>query len=299
MDEFSRSKKWLSGIAMLIAMVATISWSFDDLLKSIGQHHWAPLSPEALADATVSAVMGGFLAWLIACAICGLIPPRLKLWRAGTFLLIIIGTTFAVNLAVLSTLPSGPNPREVAAFENVIEDIKSKVIADREAYLTELYALGYPEFLHPASLGAPNGLERAQEKIKKARAIVRKYRTRNDARLAEFHTGIEKLNIQDETKKQVLAGYGAGLKKISTDRLKYWDLQDGMMAEYEAMLDDLSESRDNWKTDGDKILFYRQHDLDLFNSHMQTAAKLEKEVKALADKFAAEHKRIEAKYPAN
>jgi hypothetical protein len=238
--------------------------------------------------------MGAISAWIVAWIICGLIPPRLNVWRAGVFLLLMVVTVFAVDLGILYAFQNSPGARDSAAFDKLSEDTYHQLAADSDAYFKELYGLGYPEFLHPASLGAPKGLERAQEKIKNARAIVKRYQERNTVRISEFRAATTKVLNRENSRKAILAAFETGLEKGNALRLKLWELQDQAMAEYQSMLDDLAEARDRWYTDGDKIVFSRQRDLDTFNKHLQTAARLEKEAAALQQKAKAERERLQS-----
>ncbi len=289
MDEPSRGKKWLAAIVMVIATIVAIAWSIAHMPANVRVAPSGAFDAGALGYAMGRTAVETIVAWAIASAVAGFIQGRLWVWRSGIFLPVMIVAVFAADLAILFGPSLTPAGHDRAAFNKLTQEIQAQAISDRDAYLKELYNLGYPDFLHPASLGAPDGLERAQRKIKIARAIVKKYRERNDASLVQFRAAIARLNIRTESKKQALAGFDASVNASNADRAKLWQLQDAVMAEYQAMLDDLAASRHHWHTDADKIVFSRQRDLDTFNRHIHAAVKLEHEATTLMQKIKADH----------
>jgi hypothetical protein len=151
--------------------------------------------------------------------------------------------------------------------------------------------LGYPEFLHPASLGAPGGLDRAQTKIAKARAILKAYRDRDHAMIGEVRRKIASLPVNQAAKDKALADFNAGLKTTYADGERVWVLLDAMMGEQAATLDDLAKIEGHWKTDADKILFQRQSDLDRFNRHEQAVQQSANEIVAISNRLKAKRAR--------
>lgn len=274
MDELSRGQKVMTIVIMTLAVGGMSVWSVLSLPEVLRQAvAYGADQGSLFAWITGYLLLICVIAWLITSAICAAIQRSREVWGKTWFLVSLLVTVVAANSAVIYG-PQLLHDSDQKTLNALMDQTQHKMTADIDAYQSELKALGYPGFLQPPSLGAPHGLEHAQEKLKKARAITQRYSSRSEQFFRDTRHQIETLDISEVNKIQALAQFDQRNQRTAEYRIRGWQIQDAMMAEYQAMLDDLAKSKKHWMAMGIELMFQRQEDLDTFNHHLKVTAEL-------------------------
>jgi hypothetical protein len=296
MNEPTKDQKIGTVIIMTIAVLVVAFLIFtnsDKALKSAAQGDLAG----GLGYITGAALFYSVIGWLVTYAILIPVQKQSSVWGGRVFFPILFGGVLAINFAILGGLELYARTDDSIALNRELNGFQQQIGDQSDKFQTELQALGYPEFLHPASLGAPGGLDRAQTKIAKARTILKSFHDRDRAMIGEIRRKIVSLPVSQGAKDKALADFNAGLKTTYANGERVWVLLDAMMTEQGAMLDDLAKIEGHWKTDADKIVFQHQSDLDRFNRHEQAVQQSANEIVAISNRLKAQ--RESARQPAS
>lgn len=235
-------------------------------------------------------ISGYFLAaalavWIVFWVVGATVQLRTRVWGAMWFLPLLIVAVVVANAAVVYGPRFLTHTSEQAEMDRLMDQAQHQIAADIKGFQTDLKALGYPNFLQPYSFGAPRGLDRSLAKIKQARAIVAEYSGHRAKLLGDIRMRIKALNISEVNKIEALTKLDAQFKRSEEDRARIWQLQDKVMGEYQAMLEDVAKARGHWSFDGYNVNFARPQDQEIFDAHLKKAATLADETRLLGLKL--------------
>jgi uncharacterized coiled-coil protein SlyX len=282
MDELTKDRKIGSVIVMALAVLAVAG------LTIFRAHEGFTLAGSgdvagAAAFFAGAVLFNCFIGWLATYGVLVVVQRQWSVWGGGVFFPILLGCVALIigGLLVGLHLWFGADN---TVLKKEFSGFQAQIASQDTQFQTDILALGYPEFLHPASLGAPDGLKRARAKMIKVRALLQTYRDRKRALIGQVRSKIASLEIRQSAKDKALADFNAGLKNSYTDNERVQALLDMVTSEEIAMLDDLAKSQGQWKTDGNKLVFNHQHDLDTFNWHEKAIAKAAADAQATANR---------------
>jgi hypothetical protein len=288
MDETSRAQKWASLVVMTIAIVAAGAWIVmhgADIQSAAAAHGFGPSTAYAWVGGTALVVAAA--AGAAALFVCGLIQMSASVWGGGPFLAFIAAASLITAFAapeVPGTIAyveyhylrsAGEKGLEAAREANVARIVQNNLDCNRD-----LDVLGFPDFLHPASLGAPHGLENARAKIKKARAILVVCLRNDNNRIRDFRKTVAALDLSEARKAEALSAVDDKAEPI---RKRLYGVAYAIVDEAEAMLTWLAQRRAHWTTDADKLMFYDRKDLEAYRVRAIRLKALADEGKALSD----------------
>ena len=78
-------------------------------------------------------------------------------------------------------------------------------------------------------------------------------------------------------KAQVISSFESSLASAGPDGARAWDLDAQCVAEYQAAITDLGKARGRWRPSGDRVLFYNNNDLAIFNQHIENIRAMGRE----------------------
>jgi hypothetical protein len=278
--------KWLCVIIMLIVVAATVygTWFYrlelEDLGRAVGPAGQAPQMYLWGAEIAVCIVV-----WGLTYGVCALIQRNT---RAGFNLL-------PVLLLAVILVNFGPRLARLAGFDGfddtrwqtprmLASDYTAEVAQNANACQAELDQVGFPKFMRPVSVGAPNGVARAREKLKQTQAVEQSCQARDTAAAAKFRTTLASLNATAEARQAVL---GALADSAESDRSRLRQIDADLIAEYTRMLDDLAAAKSGWGARGFDMAFYGDRDAARFRAHAAVVNTLAKERQAVTQRLSS------------
>jgi hypothetical protein len=263
---------------MLVVTIATVAGTlrYGPALQKLGAAYGpAGHPPQMYLWGAIVVVC--IAVWMAAYGLCAVIQRSVDVWQGFNLLPALLLTVIAANFAPQFANMLGFHWTEAdpQAIQAAIDDNTAQIIMDDGACQADLENLGFPKFMRPFSLGAPNGLRQAREKLKKARAIEQACRERDEAHAARFRQAVEALGASPQTAQDASAGADA-------DRSRLRQIETDQMAEYERMLDDLAASKAGWYAESYQMAFYNKRDLKLFKAHAAKAALMNAEHEAVS-----------------
>jgi hypothetical protein len=279
-------RRWTDWV-MAAAAVATLAISLWILLPAIRQTMAHPGSPLPLFTLVVRvSLIGSLIAGLAVYAVAAAVEQRWLVRRAiGFIVALMIGVTLA-NISAAGWIHVFHSAGRTAAFSSRLSpkadspfaQYRNQVREDRYAYQNELGELEYPRFLTPAALATPDGRENAHSKIVLARSLVAKYQSLYVVRIADLKDGYAK----------GVGGNAAAVERLDKTlapeiaaRQEWLKVADRIMAEQQAMIDDLTLSKGRLQAKGNAMLFGSTSDLETFNSHVAALNALQEKAHTL------------------
>ena len=303
MDEPSAAQKWATVIVMaaVAAAVATGVFTHIGLLRqSAAENGFGQSISYAWVAGAI--LVTAFVAWLGTLLVCGLIQRSSSVWLGGPF----FGVLAIVGLTAGFAGPEVPDTLAQIHYRWLRTPAEKTLEATRQTFATQtlndrlrcdldMGRLGFPDFLHPASLGAPKGFERARDKIKKARDIAHACQDRDASRIAAYRKTLAGLDVPPAAKAEAEA---LASPSQDADRAQVYADMNAIINEAETTLDDLAQHRSRWYTDADRLMFYNQNDLKTFQLHAQVIESLARDAEPLDQKLlAAERKAALPQHP--
>lgn len=241
----------------------------------------APLIAQVAYIGLIVGAIAGLVGWIIAAALT-------RTAMVGRGLIFVVALTAGVAVIAVSTAGwvnvvtlleqvaamkhhRTGSPAEIAS----LPEYRRQMALDREAYQRELRALDYPRFLWVPALHEPDGLEHARAKIKDARAIHAKYQALYVLRVAALKASFYREPASAEAKRAALGRLERALAPEATARLEWWKLNDQIMAEQAAVLEDLAGAKAPWEAKDGKLFFRGKSDLEKFQGHIATLKVLQ------------------------
>jgi hypothetical protein len=170
---------------------------------------------------------------------------------------------------------------DAGVVEGIAKQFVAKIVADQESYRAELAALGFPGFMTPDRLAADRGLRSTRAKLAQAQTVVQKYRDLQAARLHEYRDTISRSSISDLNKQQILQGIDADYDANLANDTHIWDLESGILGEYQQAVEVLARTQGGWGVFGHKLHFGNAAAMQAFNAHVLRAKSLGAEEAAL------------------
>ena len=157
---------------------------------------------------------------------------------------------------------------EFGEIERFMKEFMDQIASQRNDYLLEVEAIGWNRILDANRIKADKTFVESKVTLQKAKEIVQKYTQRTQALIENTRDKIGSLNISEPSKISMLSGFDRGIEKAKKDIDKMWSLEAKTINEFENIITLLSAKKSAWIVDGEQILFYKDSDLERFNSYI-------------------------------
>ena len=161
--------------------------------------------------------------------------------------------------------------------DKVLNNYKTRLVEIRSEYKRGFNEINYSNLLDPDTLSQQNYIFDSQKIIQKAMAMNLKYEKDFKQLVQDFTPQIKQYS-NSEYKFQVFVKTMAGLKEI----IKY---DRSAIVEMGEIVELLSENEGLWEVADGNILFYEDHTLKEFNSHIENIQKISAQQVALQEKL--------------
>lgn len=173
-------------------------------------------------------------------------------------------------------------------LEGLTKSFVNQMLAERQNYLAEMTAIGWPSVLDTNRIAGDPKLIESGRIVHKADGLVRKYRASTAALYPKMRKTIEDMSATPELKSEMLRGFDRGAGQSLPQLQEYWSLEADTVSQVNAIFDLLASRKGRWEVQGGKLLFANQADLDAFNARImaiQADAAKERAIheKAIAD----------------
>lgn len=269
----ARAKSQSTWPSLVVAIIVAVIWSLLTSIRLLDD-------PDVYSDGAVGAVAsslgaalgsGLFIAGIVWLVLFLGFTRRLAPARAGSQFGILFAATLlaAVPVCVLTSTIAAKQ-QGAAEFQELMTRTDSRherLLADIAAERDRIVAGG---FMEPEALAQPGGLDRAQEKLVKLRALS--VRAVKDAEhlSAVTRASVERLPIPADRRTRVMADYDAGFAEGRADGAKDLKLANAALDAMESQLAILARTPRAWTVEGGQLVFAHDADVAAFNEHAQT-----------------------------
>jgi hypothetical protein len=171
---------------------------------------------------------------------------------------------------------------EAGEFERVFKAHFAKLQDDQQAYRRDIAASGLLDALKPDHLARDSNVRAARASLTQARALVKSYRARYDARRAELRDSVQHSALTPADKAGLIAGMDRAAVETNPDEM--WDLEDRCLDEMEAAVEILRRPHGVWIVRSHKLLFTDPADLQAYQMHIAALHGLAQQETALRDR---------------
>lgn len=186
----------------------------------------------------------------------------------------------------LDTIPKTKG--EMGEIERFMKTFINKMTSQRNDYLLELDAIGWGKMLDPERVKQDKTLIESKMMVRNAKDIVNKYRALTFALLDNALKDIDKMNVSDNSRREMANGFNKGMVKSRSQIETLWDLEAKIISELENIFVLLSARKGAWEIQNGQILFASDSDVSVFNSYLTVIQEL------IAKEEAIQKQRIEA-----
>lgn len=153
-------------------------------------------------------------------------------------------------------------------IERFINEFTDRLVVQRKDYLLELEAIGWNSVLNAKRIHTDAALSESKVMITRAKGLVDKYEKKTAELMESTRERIRSLNVPQETKDHMVAGFENGLRKSEKQIDELWNLEKQVVQQVENIFFMLAASK-KWVVEGERILFYSDSELDRFNSYIK------------------------------
>jgi hypothetical protein len=118
---------------------------------------------------------------------------------------------------------------ESAELYRFSKAVVNKMVALQKDYERELNATGIANILDPARLKHDGALFESKMIVNSAKAVITKYRQKDDLLAANLEEEVKKLRLSGESKSEAVRGFRDGRKKSRAEREAMWKYEEGMV----------------------------------------------------------------------
>jgi hypothetical protein len=180
-------------------------------------------------------------------------------------------TNYTHTLSGASDRRAQININEIARTQTQFD---ATVTGARLDYLKRIKAMGFPAILTPQHLAAGGGLAGTRARLVQARALIKKDAAIDHGANATYRQQIMTSRMEAGMKNEQLSLFANRQDDFDNLRQRWWMLNDGIFAEYQAELAELARRREYWMPHGTGVLFADKADLAVFNRHIGTINRL-------------------------
>lgn len=166
-------------------------------------------------------------------------------------------------------------PGEAGRIARAAKALLTAQTETHRAHRATIDALGYPRFAEPQQM--THDLAGAMAKLRKARAINKTYRAKEDANFATYRAVLASADAGPVKRSAALGDFDAAVDAAKPLRDRIWNLEDSIFVELEAMDSDLAHPKGPWANSGRGITFSSRYDLDDYDAHIRKVNALTRE----------------------
>ena len=214
-----------------------------------------------------------------------------RLLKAGIW--IVAGIVLIVGYETYSDRAVADRRSEMKA---VVSEMERSANADRQEYEKDMAAIGWDKLLDPLRLQKDANLSESRTMVRRMHESVARQRAQIDPRLARLRSIIERSDLSESDRREMLSGFDGGLADRKKQANAQWGLEAEALVQFEELVDHLAAKRRAWTIQDAKIVFANQAELDKFRGFLKNIEQISAKQEALR-KAAAEHAR-EALRPA-
>ncbi len=170
---------------------------------------------------------------------------------------------------------------ELAILEATLNEYLNQVIANSNAYLTELEAIGYDTLLDGDRIRRDTDLDESQFILARAEVIVDKYEELNVQTAYDFRDNVAEQAISEESKESFRASFDESLAPSIERASQIWDLERQTLAKVDELLRFLAMSQSSWTTESDQYVFETDKNVEIFNKILGEINTMTEEQEAL------------------
>lgn len=162
--------------------------------------------------------------------------------------------------------PSHLDSRNTNAVEvalRLTNELIEEATAIRDAYRRECQEIDLDTCVLPSRMKNDPGFVEATDKIRRARAVIAKFKPISMGLMSRFRTKIEILPISSEEKRRCLSAFDLNAREAAKDGVELWALEEGIVDKIEEAVRFLA-ARDTWVLHDKKISFTKQEDREGF-----------------------------------
>ena len=143
-------------------------------------------------------------------------------------------------------------------------------------YETELLST-WSVLLDPSRLQTDNNLGESRELLEQGRSIVKKYESIFLVAFDNSADQVNQLNLTEAEKRRMINAYERDMAQSKLIHQYIWHIEHKKVDEIEKIVELLSDNRDSWSVDGNRILYENQELLDRVNERFANTGALEQE----------------------
>jgi len=172
-------------------------------------------------------------------------------------------------------------------LEGLIKTFVNQMLTERQSYLAEMTAIGWPHVLDNNRIAGDPKLVESERIVQKAGDLVRKHGASTAALYPKMRKTIEDMSVTPALKSEMLRGFDHGAGQSVPQLQEYWDLEADIVSQVNTIFELLAARNGGWEVRDGKLLFANQADLDAYNTQInaiQTDAAKERAIheKAIA-----------------
>ena len=170
---------------------------------------------------------------------------------------------------------------EFGKMEKFMKEFMDQMVSQRNDYLLELEAIGWNSILDANRIKSDKTFIESKVTIQKAKEVVKKYKNQTNKLLNSAKENIRSLNVSESSKKKMLSGFDRGMEKAKKNIDAMWSLEGKTINEFENIITLLSAKKGAWVVESEQILFYKDSDLERFNSYIASIQNIVKQQEAI------------------
>lgn len=176
---------------------------------------------------------------------------------------------------------------EFGEIERYVKECISRLVDLNNSYLLEITAIGWNSILDARRIKNDPALSESMVMIEKAKTIVDKYEKKVVELIQFSKTHIHVLNMSESSKRELMIGFEEGMNESDKKIKDLWGMEKQAICQFENIFLLFAKSK-NWVVENDKILFYSDEELELFNSYLQKIQNLKNQQEQLQKSQLAE-----------
>ncbi len=170
---------------------------------------------------------------------------------------------------------------ELAIVEATLNEYLNQVIANSNAYMTELDAIGYDTLLDGERIRQDTDLDESQFILARAEMIVDKYEELNVQTAYDYRDNVAEQAISEASKESFRASFDEGLAPSLERASQIWDLERQTLTKVDELVRFLAMSQSSWTTESDQYVFETDKGLEIFNKILAEINAMTEEQEAL------------------
>jgi hypothetical protein len=174
----------------------------------------------------------------------------------------------------LAPPPATAASGDIAVVEQAVLAFASEIRAASAAYHRVVKETDFPGFTKAKRVAADRGLVETEARLKRLHAAAAAYRAAVRRITAAFPAKAAALDVRAATRNGLLKQVAALITRQGTLRDQEIAAEDDLYGEFDAVMALLAHPRGRWLAEDRGYMFYNEHDLEDFETHMAEVTHL-------------------------